>query len=214
MNHFPTNQTRIAASVAHLRWHWHATKAATAPAASTALVDRIQQDIDEAVSFQFETEPVAAAEWLEIYSTGAALAARRELVLPAAVLFFEFVVPSPEGPLTCACIGRQLGQDWQSYLFVEAKIWRFLPIHMLHFPERMISASMPSVLIWLESGRSAWPDADAFLACHDAGQRPSPGQFVAHLAVQAGELLLYLAVAARQHNQGWCVVRCPPKLHA
>lgn len=205
---------RIAAAIVDVQRFWHATKATTAPAASTAIVDRIQQDIDEAVSFRFETEPVAVAEWHEIYAAAATLAANRELLLPATVVHFEFKVPSSEGPLTCAGFGRQIDLVWQSYVFVETKIWRLVPIYMLHFPERMRSPSMPSALIWLEDGRNAWPDANAFLARQDAGQQPSPAQFMAHLAVQAGELLLYLAVAARQQNDAWGVVWCAPKLQA
>lgn len=186
--------------------YWHATKATTAPAASTAIVDRIQHDIDEAVSFRFETEPVAVADWREIYAA-AVLVANRELLLPATVVHFDFKVPSPEGSLTCAGFGRQIDLVWQSYVFVETKIWWLLPIYMLHFPQRMRSPSMPSALIWLEDGRNAWPDANAFLARQDTGQQPSPAQFMAHLAVQAGELLLYLAVAATQQNEAWRVVR-------
>lgn len=167
----------------------------------------MQQDVDEAVPFRFETEPVAAAEWREIYAAAAALAAKRELLLPNTVAYFEFKVPLSGGALTCAGIGRQVDSIWQSYMFVEMTVWQLVPIYMVHFPERMHPPRMPSALVWLEDGRNAWTDANAYLARRDAGQQPSLAQFAAHLAVQAGELLLYLAVATRGQNDAWRVLR-------
>lgn len=148
-----------------------------------------------AAPFRIEREPAEVTEWGLVYCSAADLARKRQLVLPADSIYFQFSLPSGSQSASFAVIARQDGAQWRHWVLLEMPR-RLLPIAMMHFPDRMTGRRMPALLTWLENGGDAWPEANEFLSRTEVGLPPNARQWIAHVAVQAGELLLYVAVAA------------------
>jgi hypothetical protein len=157
--------------------------------------DQLIRAVRDAVPFRIEREPAGIAEWGRVYDAAADLARKWQLVLPAEAVYFPFNLHAGRQSIPFAVIARQTAARWQHWVFLEVPRC-LLPITMLHFPDRMTERRMPASLTWLENGSDAWPDANEFLSLTEAGLPPNSRQWIAHVAVQAGELLLYVAIAA------------------
>lgn len=148
----------------------------------------------DAVPFRIDREPAGMTEWSRVYGAALDLARKEKLVLPAAAVYFPFELSAGGQFVRLAVVARQTAAQWQHWVVLEMPS-RLLPITMCHFPDRMMERRMPSSLTWLENGGDAWPDANELLIRTDTGLPASARQWIAHIAVQGGELLLHLAVA-------------------